>query len=509
MSMAPQKYSSVRHRARPAGMKPFRDDSLVAFRYEQTIQLEPPIPIPPRNPLRNVRPFSTISGCNTLIVVPPPLISPDEQHPALRGSHVAAGPSSPTMTVSDTSSKRDSGVAATSSSATIREEDNEHVVVVFPKLEEDLDLSTSCSPSSEDAARVALTGARCVTPPRTEAPEVQPPRTPPAPRSPTSPQPRKLVKSFSFRSGASMNRLRKKSLGEEFGEQRRSASDGSVSSRAPGTTSPKRAVKAKSAPSAAAAMPAAASGDGSCPETRSSAASDSDFCPLTIPIPTDSLLDDGFLAQLSFSKRGSIMLGGKRPLHELGFGLSQMESQDFDDGAGPSRSQAATSEPAAQSQPSTSEPATQSQPSTSEPATQSQPATSEPASQSTDPSATTGTGGTGRPRAATDTKRKGDGANIGQPMVSGLLTATPSIRILSAEAERESQKVRSLYESGDSFDGEEEEGEEEGRRQSPPPSGAERLELAATKDPSPPAGDENDAYDLPRNSENVMKFDMC
>jgi hypothetical protein len=35
------------------------------------------------------------------------------------------------------------------------------------------------------------------------------------------------------------------------------------------------------------------------------------FSPITTPIPTDSLLDEGFLETISFSKRGSMMFGGK------------------------------------------------------------------------------------------------------------------------------------------------------------------------------------------------------
>jgi hypothetical protein len=41
---------------------------------------------------------------------------------------------------------------------------------------------------------------------------------------------------------------------------------------------------------------------------------DTSFSPLNTPIPTDSLLEDDFLTALSFSKRGSIMLGGQRAL---------------------------------------------------------------------------------------------------------------------------------------------------------------------------------------------------
>jgi hypothetical protein len=41
-----------------------------------------------------------------------------------------------------------------------------------------------------------------------------------------------------------------------------------------------------------------------------------DFSPITTPIPTDSLLEEDFLDNLSFSKRGSMMLGGKKAVNE-------------------------------------------------------------------------------------------------------------------------------------------------------------------------------------------------
>jgi hypothetical protein len=39
------------------------------------------------------------------------------------------------------------------------------------------------------------------------------------------------------------------------------------------------------------------------------------FSPITTLIPTDNLLEDGFLDRLSFSKRGSVMLGGKKAVN--------------------------------------------------------------------------------------------------------------------------------------------------------------------------------------------------
>lgn len=40
-----------------------------------------------------------------------------------------------------------------------------------------------------------------------------------------------------------------------------------------------------------------------------------EFSPITTPIPTDSLLDEDFLRTLSFSKRGSMMLGGEKAVN--------------------------------------------------------------------------------------------------------------------------------------------------------------------------------------------------
>jgi hypothetical protein len=58
---------------------------------------------------------------------------------------------------------------------------------------------------------------------------------------------------------------------------------------------------------------------GSLPKTPPSAKmespSEEEFSPITTPIPTDSLLDAEFLDTLSFSKRGSMMLGGKKAVN--------------------------------------------------------------------------------------------------------------------------------------------------------------------------------------------------
>ena len=56
---------------------------------------------------------------------------------------------------------------------------------------------------------------------------------------------------------------------------------------------------------------------GSVPKTPTSATAteEEEFSPITTLIPTDSLLDAEFLDQVSFSKRGSLMLSGKKAIN--------------------------------------------------------------------------------------------------------------------------------------------------------------------------------------------------
>ncbi|TGO07158.1 hypothetical protein BTUL_0317g00010 [Botrytis tulipae] len=91
---------------------------------------------------------------------------------------------------------------------------------------------------------------------------------------------------------------------------------------------------------------------------------DEQFSPITTPIPGESLLEDDFMQSMSFSKRGSIMLGGRKPINA---------------------------------------------------------------------------------QARTNATRR-------QPSFSMLATTSPSIKVLSDDLEMESQKVRSMYESGSGFD---------------------------------------------------------
>ena len=51
------------------------------------------------------------------------------------------------------------------------------------------------------------------------------------------------------------------------------------------------------------------------PSAKMASPSEEAFSPITTPIPTDSLLDAEFLDSLSFSKRGSMMMGGKKAVN--------------------------------------------------------------------------------------------------------------------------------------------------------------------------------------------------
>lgn len=56
-------------------------------------------------------------------------------------------------------------------------------------------------------------------------------------------------------------------------------------------------------------------GDAPQPPTSAGKDAEEQFSPITTDIPTDSLLDADFLKTLSFSKRGSVMLGGRKAVN--------------------------------------------------------------------------------------------------------------------------------------------------------------------------------------------------
>lgn len=456
----------------------FRDDtSLVALRYDKTVAAEPPIPIPARNPLRPTRPRTSSSSSSSshhrpIIVAPPhPLVAPPtEEHPALRT------PPPPRASAVD-EWKRDSGHAprtSSPSSMTILEEDGEdedfHAKVEelaaaavrhvegqpelnqrapSPALEDEASLYSDHSRTSSDTAVAAGHESSMTTrPPRrahASSSAASSAYSPPVSMSPSPsaaaqddttslPQqrphsPRRLAKTFSLRS---VSLMRTKSPTPSCYE----ASDPATAlMRGP---SPPPAT----APSAGAAKPSMATSSTSrfwtrsrSPSSASSTISDiADFSPLAIAIPTDSFLDDDFVTSLSFSKRGSILLGGERAMASDGAMEGQGSSINDDDNAFK-----ATSGPAPEDATVTTTPMNTLD---SEP---------KPASQLATESSTT------------------VNATVSSRDIARELMPPPDIRILAVDVEKESQKVRSLYSVGDAIRWEDGAGHSHSERLEPTP----------------------------------------
>ena len=154
------------------------------------------------------------------------------------------------------------------------------------------------------------------------------------------------------------------------------------------------------------------------PSTSTADTAAADYEPLAISIPTESLLDDDFMTGFSFSKRGSLMFGGKRATKALD-GPTEAALPP-----GPRRH--ANDKPAAQSDMNGVDRSTSKLNNDEVQGT----AVREPLA-----------------RTATDT------TSTTMTSVASSATATarppPDIRVLSSDVEKESQKVRSLYQTGE------------------------------------------------------------
>lgn len=496
--MAPQKFASVRHKTRPpaARLAPFRDDTgLVALRYEQTKQAEPPIPLPPpRNPRRLTRApstFTTSTSSSTVpasptspalpaspVIISPPLAPPPaEEHPLFRSQR-----SSPRSQADEW--KRDSG-APTASSITLREEGGADSI--YQKLLDDIADTPSVYSADENELHdrsLAPSPLRVWIPPR--------PKTPDADKAGSSPtvqqsqsqlqSPLPLPSSPSPSPPPSLSPSRHASLTKRFGKGLGFAPDGSKRLRKkkmlgtdraasqqgppPETDSPKAPKSPKSPSLAPQPVPGPgpadsrdkannvnhSSSDRVQPERPLSpaTAAATSFAPITTPIPEDSLWDD--FGSVSFSKRGSIMFGGKsnpfRSLMMMSSSPSPLAAADATAGASPSHP---TPDDHDKQQHAT--------------ASQSQ---THPTDEPVTASAHTA-GGEEQPLAAA---------------IQADAPPVPSIRVSSMDVERESQKVRSLYESGDDLNW------EDGGRV----SYVERLEPTVEV---PSEEEENVVYDFP------------
>lgn len=351
--LSPQRCASVRYKSRPAALMPFRDDTnLVAFRYETTQQAEPPIPIPPpKSHLRYQRaeaqaharapeaqaqaqvqaqaaaacaPSCILEAGSVAppVIVPPPPppptgplpLPPTDEHPALR-----------TDTIHDP--KRDSGHAPTTSSQarTFYEESSEDedpfpyeriksfqrtkIVQTSLYLENEnanggrssSSTNNSNSQSSIPLPSLGSSGADTASP---TSPTTPPPNFPDSSSSASffSRRP------FSFRSSRSSmkstRRLKKKHQPQAVAVVGALDNDG-IKTPDP---LPNGAKTATNSPLADVAPPR--NGD----EQRCSDRARPSYSPKL----TNASAPDGddfaeFVQQISFSKRGSIMLGGKRP----------------------------------------------------------------------------------------------------------------------------------------------------------------------------------------------------
>jgi hypothetical protein len=101
-------------------------------------------------------------------------------------------------------------------------------------------------------------------------------------------------------------------------EREAASSPQSRSLNSPKRTSPRKLTKSPPAPKASSRSWMQSQSHDRSPHDKAVAESGSEdidpFSPLSVSIPTDELLDDGFMNSLSFSNRGSVMFGGQRIL---------------------------------------------------------------------------------------------------------------------------------------------------------------------------------------------------
>lgn len=437
--------------------------ALIALPYEQTAQAQPPILLPPpRNPLRTSRrppassvqlPSSPASPAITtattatttttseLYVVPPPVPAREQHqeqveiehprlhlrlhlplHPAVRrqcqSNHSPASSTSTAASSICADWRRDSVLGALSSaSATLHEEDEEDDDEDAFRYDYHVKLDVADTPSiySTDEPTPALSSDEPCTPQHTEKPR-------PSFQSrwsvtdsdtseiasinyPRDTATKRLVKGLSLKlPPPPMKRLRKKSLTEAVVAPTPPHSPQSYNS---GLSQPSPAPHLSPSPNAPDSVRDSRqeihhfdshmqSPNPSGPRPlseRSQPPPQNDFHPINTSIPEGRFLDD--IDSLNFSKRGSILFGGKRAVSPPNPALGPSPMQMSPTRAAPAPVPAASSADGASD--------------------------SKPAAVSLQPT----------------------------PRDSGRKLSLPNIRVMSVDTERESQKVRSLYESGD------------------------------------------------------------
>lgn len=349
--MSRPRFSSLRSsKRRPSFTIPFRDElGLFGLRYEKTVQAEPPTVISaPRSPRRSTSITASSPATSFATSSSSPIAPPPEEHPALRSDFSSE--------VSREDWKRDSGANQSVSTTTTIYEEDLYTTVLYNK---ELGLAADHAPVAPGVVQhVELEEPKVMdghTSPASvksidsrEHPSSTPQRHAPLPLSSRTILPRdssqqnrpsvdqgaastvvsswNMAKSISFR-GMTANRLRKRSIVEmgsgdinssipsRPGGETRSRKSGDDASRRQGLgqSCPDAATggddankPAPHAPTASRQQPAANHG------SRAAAPGSDYFSPISVSIPTDSLLGEDFLTNVNFSKRGSLMFGGKR-----------------------------------------------------------------------------------------------------------------------------------------------------------------------------------------------------
>ncbi|KAH6955464.1 hypothetical protein DER45DRAFT_347848 [Fusarium avenaceum] len=175
------------------------------------------------------------------------------------------------------------------------------------------------------------------------------------------------------------------------------------------------------------------------------------FVPIDVSIPCDNLLDDAFMNTVSFSNRGSIMLGAQdAALVDSAIQQCSMASASIDSASSASASTNTDTLATPNNDESDSGCATPTP----------MPTPSNAAPRSVIPTSTPTTPTTPKSQSQ-DLPRPSDESNDMNNPVKGAddvspqdSSSTPDIRVLAADVEKESQKVRSLYTVGDGSHGE-------------------------------------------------------
>ncbi|PHH59928.1 hypothetical protein CDD81_2359 [Ophiocordyceps australis] len=327
----PSRFPSVRQPARPGMGMPrpsFLDDSsLVALRYEKTKPAEPPIPLPPaRAPRRACSVASTTKSARTgqsassnlsspapspgLVVVAPPsgyFVPAPGLIPPAEQHPALRTSVSAASARALDDRKRDSGHAPTAASSATIHEEDEEDEV-HGRAQGKQRSSGAVQPAAHGATEQSGRGLRFAG----HAAALPPPGSCCSSCSPSSsppPSPKPSLRRLLSKHG-SLHLTRSRSRSSQSAKAAETLAPMQPQTQ---TQTPKSLLRGPAPPlSANGSLPTVAMADSLSPAFCPDQAAG--FSPLSIAIPTDNLIDDDFMAGFSFSKRGSIMFGGQRAM---------------------------------------------------------------------------------------------------------------------------------------------------------------------------------------------------